>query len=72
MLLLTEDSGKVHRYYISTAAASFKAMCVGTFQKSDSREIDKFISKEGLHGEMKVQVIRDGILYETGITVTGE
>lgn len=72
MLLLTEDSGKVHRYYISTSATSFKAMCVGTFQKSDSRETDKFISKEGLHGKMKVQVIRDGILYETGVTVTGE
>lgn len=70
MLMLTElGTGEIHRYYISTAAVSYKAMCVGTFQKSDPREIDKFVSKEGLCGDMKLQVIREGALYETGIVI---
>lgn len=50
-------------------------MCVGTFQKADSREMDTFINKTGLSGTylIKVLVQQDEEtynIYETGITVT--
>ena len=64
------DSGSTHRYFINTAKQSFKAMCVGTFQKADPRDVDKVISKEGLSGRYQVKLVCDDKLYETGVTIT--
>lgn len=50
-------------------------MCVGTFQKADSREIDTFVNKTGLSGNYQVKILvqvgEDMYkIYETGVTVT--
>lgn len=63
------------RYNIDTVPKHFQAMCVGTFQKADSREVDTFINKTGLSGEYQVKVlVQDGEdsykIYETGVAVT--
>ena len=63
------------RYTIDTVPKIFQAMCVGTFQKADSREIDTFINKTGLSGEYQVKVlVQEGEdsykIYETGVVVT--
>ena len=62
------------RYAINTALMNFLAMCVGTFQKADSREVDTFINKTGLSGDYQVKVlVQEGEdtykIYETGVTV---
>ena len=70
MLLLEDGEGKTHRYYIDTSAPSnYGAMCVGTFLKNDPRNVDVFVNKEGLHGNMKLRVVLGDKIYETGITV---
>lgn len=69
-LLLCGEDGSTHRYFINTAKQSFKAMCVGTFQKADPRDVDKVISKEGLSGRYQVKLVCDDKLYETGVTIT--
>ena len=58
------------RYAIDTVPKQYQAMCVGTFQKADSREIDT-----GLSGEYQVKVlVQEGEdsykIYETGVVVT--
>ena len=63
------------RYAINTAPKNFLAMCVVTFQKADSREIDTFINKTGLSGDYQVKVLvqvgEDAYkIYETGVTVS--
>ena len=63
------------RYAINTAPMNFLAMCVGTFQKADSREVDTFINKTGLSGDYQVKVlVQEGEdaykIYETGVTVS--
>ena len=65
----------VLRYKVETTAGDFKAMCVGTFQKADSREIDTFINKTDLHGAYTLKILlQEGEaiynIYETGVTVT--
>lgn len=49
-------------------------MCVGTFQKADSREIDTFINKTGLSGAYHISLlVQEGeeaySIYQTGITI---
>lgn len=73
-VLLTDEKGEMIRYMIDTAPQSFLAMCVGTFQKADSREVDTFINKTGLSGKYGLQVlVQDGEdsykIYETGVTI---
>ena len=63
------------RYTIDTVPKIFQAMCVGTFQKADSREVDTFINKTGLTGKYQVKVLaqvgEDAYkVYETGVVVT--
>ena len=63
------------RYAINTAPMNFLAMCVGTFQKADSREVDTFINKTGLSGDYQVKVlVQEGEdaykIYETGVSVS--
>jgi len=54
---------------------NFLAMCVGTFQKADSREVDTFINKTGLSGEYQVKVLAqvgedEYKVYETGVVIS--
>lgn len=70
MLLLEEEDGKVHRYYINTSSPNTSgAMCVGTFLKNDPRNVDVYVNKEGLTGAMKVKVILADKIYDTGVTI---
>lgn len=49
-LLLIDNNGQIRRYPINTVAKTFTAMCVGTFQKTDPRNVDVFVNKTGLDG----------------------
>lgn len=74
-ILLTSEDGTVLRYRIDTSAKDFQAMCVGTFQKENSQEIDTFISKNGLHGKYHIKLLLPQdeahyIIYQTHITIT--
>lgn len=70
MLLLEEENGAEHRYYINTSASkNFEAMCVGTFLKSDSRSVDLYVNKHGLKGKLAVKVLIDDQIYDTGVVV---
>ncbi len=73
-VLLTAADGTVRRYLVDTASKEFQAMCVGTFQKADSREIDTFINKTGLNGAYTVTLLvqegeSDYSTYQTGVTI---
>ena len=74
-VLLVNEAGEITRYEINTVPQHFQAMCVGTFQKADSREVDTFINKTGLSGKYQVKVLvqvgEDSYkIYETGVVVT--
>ncbi len=75
-VLLYNQAGEIEkRYEINTVPQHFEAMCVGTFQKADSREIDTFVNKTGLSGNYQVKILvqvgEDAYkIYETGVTVT--
>ena len=73
-VLLTAADGTVRRYLVDTASKEFQAMCVGTFQKADSREIDTFINKTGLNGAYTITLLvqegeSDYSTYQTGVTI---
>lgn len=73
-VLLVDEKGEMSRYMVNTVPQHFQAMCVGTFQKADAREVDTFINKNGLSGKyqikMLVQVGEDEYhIYNTGVTV---
>lgn len=73
--ILLVQGDNVLRYNVETASKEFKAMCVGTFQKSDSREIDTFINKTGLSGCYTIKLLTaegdaQAVIYPTGITIT--
>ncbi len=74
-VLLIDEAGEITRYLIDTVPKKFQAMCVGTFQKADSREVDTFINKTGLSGKYQVKVLaqtgEDAYeIFETGVTVS--
>ncbi len=69
-LLLVDGDGGVKRYPINTVPQAFQAMCVGTFQKADPRNIDVYINKTGLSGKYQVKLIAEEKLYETGVSIT--
>lgn len=68
-LLLVDEAGGVKRYPINTVPQAFQAMCVGTFQKADPRNIDTYINKTGLSGKYNVQLVAEEKLYETGVSI---
>lgn len=70
VMLLLEQGEEVHRYFISTTAVPFLAMCCGTFLDSDERNTRTSINKKGLKGKYEVRVIVDENKYETGVTIT--
>ncbi len=67
-----DDPEEVHRYFISTSAKKFLAMCSGTFLPKDDREVTLNVDKEGLHGVFDVRVIIDEEKFETGIKLRFE
>lgn len=74
-VLLIDEKGEVRRYTVDTVPANFQAMCVGTFQKADDREVDTFINKTGLSGTYQIKLLaQEGEdkynIYETGVTMT--
>ena len=73
MLLLEEEDGGVHRYYINTSAAkNFEAMCVGTFLKNDPRNVDVYVNKCGISKNVKLRVLLEDKIYETGVEIRME
>ena len=73
--VLLVQGDEVRRYKVDTAPMNFLAMCVGTFQKADSREVDTFISKTGLSGEYQIKVLAqvgedEYKVYETGVVIS--
>ncbi len=73
-VLLCAEDGSIIRYHVNTAPQNFLAMCVGTFQKADTREVDTFINKTGLKGKYEVKVLAqlaedDFEIYTTGVTI---
>lgn len=68
-LLLVDEAGTVRRYPINTVAKTFSAMCVGTFQKADPRNVDVFINKNGLQGPQTIKLVLEDKIYETGIEI---
>lgn len=69
VMLLLEQGEEVHRYFISTTAVPFLAMCCGTFLDSDDRNTRTNINKNGLKGTYDVRVIVDDMKYETGVQI---
>lgn len=70
VMLQLEQGEEIHRYFISTSAMQFMALCVGTFMTKDSRNTRTFISKTGLKGIYDVRIIVEDKKYETGVKVT--
>ena len=70
VMLLLEQGEEVHRYFISTTAVPFLAMCCGTFLDSDDRNTRTNINKTGLKGTYDLRVIIDDKKYETGVTIS--
>ncbi|MCB8817842.1 aryl-sulfate sulfotransferase [Desulfosporosinus shakirovi] len=68
-LLLEDETGEILRYPINTVAQNFQAMCVGTFQKADLRNVDTFINKTGLLGKYEVKLVAEEKIYKTGVTI---
>lgn len=69
VMVQLEDGADIHRYFISTAASDYKAMCVGTFMESDERVKTLSINKAGLSGNYDLTVIIDDKKYRTGVKV---
>lgn len=73
-ILLYDADNAVRRYAVDTTNKEFQAMCVGTFQKSNSKEIDTFINKTGLAGSYNIALLietEESVykIYQTGITI---
>lgn len=68
-LLLISEDGETIRYPINTVPQMFQAMCVGTFQKEDPRNVDTFINKTDLSGEYHVKLLAGDQIFETGVTI---
>ena len=68
-MLMLEKGEEKHRYYISTAANKFEALCCGTFITKDARAVTLSVNKAGLTGDYDVRVIVDDEKFETGIKI---
>lgn len=69
VMLMLEQGEEKHRYFISTTAVPFLAMCCGTFLDSDERNTRTAINKTDLKGTYDVRVIIDDKKYETGVQI---
>lgn len=69
VMLMLEQGEEKHRYYISTSARQFEALCCGTFITKDARAVTLSVNKAGLSGVYDVRVIVDDEKFETGIQI---
>lgn len=69
VMLMLEQGEEKHRYYISTAARQFEALCCGTFITKDARAVTLSVNKAGLSGDYDVRLIVDDEKFETGIKI---
>ncbi len=69
VMVLLENGGEHHRYFVPTTKHAFSSICVGTFIEHDERIVSHPINKEGLKGRYEVKVLVDDKIYETGISV---
>ncbi len=68
-ILLIAENGDIRRYPVNTIPQAFAAMCVGTFQKEDPRNVDVFINKNGLEGKYAIKMLCEDKIYETGVVI---
>ena len=73
-IILTAENGDKLRYAVETANKEFQAMCIGTFQKENSKQIDTFINKTNLSGKYDIEIVvpidEDNFLaYPTGVAI---
>lgn len=69
VMLMLEQGEEKHRYYISTSARQFEALCCGTFITKDARAVTLSVNKAGLSGVYDVRVIVDDEKFETGVQI---
>lgn len=73
-IILTAENGDKLRRAVETANKEFQAMCVGIFQKENSKQIDTFINKTNLSGKYDVEIIvpkdeDNFVAYPTGVSI---
>ncbi len=69
VMLMLEQGEEKHAYYISTAKANYKALCVGTFIEKDPRKVKLSVNKAGMKGTYDLRIIVDDKKYETGLKI---
>lgn len=67
MLVLQDEEGKNHNYYISTARGANSTMCVATYLDHDDRKIWMPVNKTGLSGRYHLYLIVDEVKYDLGV-----
>lgn len=72
--ILLQSTNDIRRYEIPTQSETFGAMCVGNFQKADSKEIDVYINKTELHGVYNLKLLlqtgeSEYKIYDTGVEI---
>ncbi len=68
MLLLEEEERRRYTGIISIRRRQrILRQCVGTFLKNDPRNVDVYVNKSGLSGEVTVRVLLENSIYETGV-----
>ncbi len=72
--ILLQSSKETRRYEVVTKSENYEAMCVGSFQKVDKRDVDVYINKTGLEGSYSVKLLLENTnntfeIYETGVTI---
>ncbi len=66
MLILQDEQGNEHNYYVSTAKAVNSTMCVATYLDHDDRKIWMAVNKNGLKGRYHIYLIVDEVKYDLG------
>lgn len=64
MLILEDEDGKNHNYYVSTARSISSTMCVATYLDDDERKVWVPVSKTGLKGRYHIYLIVDSEKYD--------
>lgn len=69
VMLILEQDGESHQYFVPTTKHAFSSICVGTFIEHDERIVNHPINKEGLNGQYQVKLLIDEKVYQTGIAI---
>lgn len=64
MLILVDEDGGEHNYYVSTSRGISSTMCVATYLDDDERKVWVPVSKTGLKGRYRVHLIIDSEQYD--------